>query len=122
MQRQSPQLVASAAPLGSTRARFHWSQTAIPNESNRLESRFGGMFKNNVTSTVIRGAWYLPERRQLDLLFTSGRRYVYSNVPMPVARRFAAAESKGRFYNREIRNRFPCREVGRGAWLERSAA
>ncbi len=64
-------------------------------------------------STVIRGAWYLPERRQLDLLFTSGRRYVYSEVPLAVATGFAEAESKGRFYNREIRNRFPCREVGR---------
>ncbi len=80
------------------------------------------MFKNNVMSTVIRGAWYLPHRRQLDLLFTSGRRYIYSNVPMAVASRFAAAESKGRFYNREIRNRFPCREVGREAGWERSAA
>ena len=66
-------------------------------------------------SSVIRGAWYLPERRQLDLLFTSGRRYVYSNVPMLVASRFAEAPSKGRFYNLEIRNRFPCREVGREA-------
>ena len=65
-------------------------------------------------SSVIRGAWYLPQRRQLDLLFTSGRRYVYSNVPMTVARRFAEAPSKGRFYNAEIRNRFPCREVGHG--------
>ena len=69
-------------------------------------------------STVIRGAWYLPEREQLDLLFTSGRRYVYSNVPMAVADKFAAAESKGRFYNLEIRNRFPCREVGRDADLK----
>ncbi|MBA3512340.1 KTSC domain-containing protein [Sphingomonas sp.] len=64
-------------------------------------------------SSVIRGAWYLPERQQLDLLFTSGRRYVYSDVPMAVATGLAEAESKGRFYNREIRNRFPCREVGR---------
>ena len=76
-------------------------------------------------STVIRGAWYLPERRQLDLLFTSGRRYVYSNVPMAVATELAEAESKGRFYNREIRNRFPCREVGRAGqnrMVERRAA
>ncbi len=64
------------------------------------------------TSTAIRGAWYLPERRQLDLLFTSGRRYRYSGVPMAVAREFVAAPSKGRFYNAEIRNRFPCRELG----------
>ena len=80
------------------------------------------MIRSMVPSTVIKGAWYLPQRRQLDLLFTSGRRYVYANVPMAIARRFAAAESKGRFYNREIRNRFACREVGRGAGLERSAA
>jgi hypothetical protein len=71
-------------------------------------------------SSVIRGAWYLPERRQLDLLFTSGRRYVYSEVPLAVATSFAEAGSKGRFYNREIRNRFPCREVGRDR--ERRAA
>jgi hypothetical protein len=116
MQRQTLQLVAAAAPFGSTRARFHSSQSPIRRESIGLESRCGGM----VTSTVIRGAWYLPERRQLDLLFTSGRRYVYSEVPMIIASRLAEAQSKGRFYNVEIRNRFPCREVG--ARRERSAA
>ena len=79
------------------------------------------MIQSTVSSTVIRGAWYQPRRRQLDLLFTSGRRYVYSEVPMAVASGFAEADSKGRFYNLEIRNRFPCREVG-GAQRERSAA
>ncbi|MEO5612966.1 MAG: KTSC domain-containing protein [Sphingomicrobium sp.] len=73
-------------------------------------------------STVIRGAWYLPQRRQLDLLFTSGRRYVYSGVPMTIADQFARAESKGRFYNSEIRNRFPCREIGEDPMFERRAA
>jgi hypothetical protein len=75
-----------------------------------------------VWSSVIRGAWYLPKRRQLDLLFTSGRRYIYSGVPMAVADGFAQAESKGRFYNAEIRNRFPCREVGEDQISERRAA
>ena len=79
------------------------------------------MIRSDVPSTVIKGAWYLPQRRQLDLLFTSGRRYVYSNVPMAVARGFAEAESKGRFYNKEVRNRFPCREVGRDSWERRAA-
>ncbi len=73
-------------------------------------------------SSVIRGAWYLPERRQLDLLFTSGRRYIYSDVPMAVATGLAEAESKGRFYNREIRRRYPCREDGRGLDRDREAA
>lgn len=60
---------------------------------------------------AIHGAWYLPNRRQLDLLFGSGRHYRYANVPADVARRFADALSKGRFYNSEIRNRFACTQL-----------
>ncbi|WP_246167124.1 KTSC domain-containing protein [Sphingomonas piscis] len=62
---------------------------------------------------MIRGAWYRPDQAELDLLFVSGRRYVYSDVPPEVAQGFAAAASKGVFYNRTIRNAFPCREVSR---------
>lgn len=61
-----------------------------------------------MTHPAIRGAWYLPNRRQLDLLFGSGRHYRYSNVPAEVAEHFARALSKGRFYNKEIRGRFAC--------------
>lgn len=63
-------------------------------------------------SSVISGAWYLPERQQLDLLLASGRRYRYLDVPAAIAERFVEAPSKGRFYNSEIRNRFRCRELG----------
>jgi hypothetical protein len=73
------------------------------------------------TSTVIRSAWYLPSRQELDLLFTSGRRYIYSGVPLVIAEGFAAAESKGRYYNAEIRNRFACREAGEGRESRRAA-
>ncbi len=65
-----------------------------------------------MTHPAIRGAWYLPNRRQLDLLFGSGRHYRYSNVPADLARRFAGALSKGHFYNAEIRGRFACAEIG----------
>ena len=71
-----------------------------------------------MASSVIHGAWYLKDRRELDLLFKSGRRYKYSDVPPGIATAFAAATSKGRYYNAEIRNRFACREVGQ----ERSLA
>lgn len=64
------------------------------------------------SSSVIRGAWYKPSRQELDLLFISGRRYVYSGVPMTVAQGFAEAQSKGRYYNAAIRNCFPCRKLG----------
>ena len=65
-----------------------------------------------MTHPAIRGAWYQPNRRQLDLMFGSGRHYRYSNVPADVAQRFAAALSKGRFYNQEIRGSYPCTELG----------
>ncbi len=64
-----------------------------------------------MTHPAIRGAWYLPNRRQLDLLFGSGRHYRYSNVPVDLARRFASAMSKGRFYNAEIRGKFVCTQM-----------
>ena len=79
-------------------------------ESIELVRRCGVM---TATSSVIRGAWYLPDAEQLDLLFNSGRHYRYSGVPMAVARGFVAADSKGQFYNARIRNRFPCEELGR---------
>ena len=61
---------------------------------------------------VIRAAWYQPNRRSLDLMFGSGRHYRYSNVPADVARRFASAPSKGRFYNQQIRGSYACTELG----------
>jgi hypothetical protein len=64
-----------------------------------------------MASSVIRGAWYQPDRQELDLLFVSGRHYVYSGVPLLTAQSFAEAKSKGRFYNSQIRNHFNCREV-----------
>ncbi len=64
-----------------------------------------------MTHPAIRGAWYQASRRTLDLMFSSGRHYRYSNVPAEVAEQFARAESKGRFYNREIRGHFACAQL-----------
>ncbi|MES2904700.1 MAG: KTSC domain-containing protein [Pseudomonadota bacterium] len=61
-----------------------------------------------MTHPAIRAAWYQSNRRQLDLMFGSGRRYRYSNVPAEVAEQFARSLSKGRFYNGEIRGRYVC--------------
>lgn len=64
-----------------------------------------------MTRTAISGAWYLPARNEFELLFSSGRRYRYFGVPGAVAERFAAALSKGQFFNREVRNRYRCVEL-----------
>lgn len=62
-------------------------------------------------STVIRRFHYDPGPRELFITFTTGRRYLYSNVPPEAAERFRAAFSKGRHFNARIRDRYPCREL-----------
>ena len=61
-------------------------------------------------STIIRSFDYCAERRELDLLFTTGRRYVYRDVPPEAAAAFRAAFSKGRHFNARIRGRYPFEE------------
>lgn len=62
-------------------------------------------------STVIRRFDYRPETRELEVVFTTGRRYLYSNVPEQAVSRFRAAFSKGVHFNRYIRDRYPCRRL-----------
>lgn len=59
-------------------------------------------------STSIRQARYDPETRTLSVWFVaSGRRYDYRDVPPEAYGAFRAAFSKGRFFNRHIRDRYP---------------
>ena len=62
-------------------------------------------------STVIRRFDYHADREELEVLFTTGRRYLCSDVPEEAALRFRGAFSKGVHFNRYIRDRFPCREM-----------
>jgi KTSC domain-containing protein len=62
-------------------------------------------------STVIRRFAYCPDSGQLWVEFTTGRRYVYSDVPREVADTFRTAFAKGVYFNTRIRDRYPCREV-----------
>ena len=62
-------------------------------------------------STVIRRFVYDQSAGDLWVEFTTGRRYVYSNVPSEVAEAFRGAFAKGVYFNTRIRDRFPHREV-----------
>ena len=66
-------------------------------------------------SRVIRSFAYSPERRELDVLFTTGRRYVFHDVPAEAAAAFRAAFSKGSHFNRRIRGRYRFTELSDGA-------
>ncbi|WP_157218628.1 KTSC domain-containing protein [Flavisphingomonas formosensis] len=58
-------------------------------------------------SSVIRAFNYLPDVARLEIEFLSGRRYVYLGVPADKAAALQKARSKGRFFNRHIRDHFP---------------
>jgi hypothetical protein len=57
-------------------------------------------------STIIRSFDYRPETEELEVLFTTGRRYLYSGVPPGAAAAFRAAFAKGRHFNAHIRGRY----------------
>lgn len=69
------------------------------------------MDRKQVGSSAIRVIGYAPERRLLEVEFHSGRVYRYHGVPPAVHRRFLAAESKGRFFNFEIKPGYRCERV-----------
>ena len=62
-------------------------------------------------STVIRHFAYDAPSQALDVEFVSGRRYRYFAVPEEVAKAFAGAFSKGRYFNAHIRDGFRGREL-----------
>lgn len=62
-------------------------------------------------SKIIRAFDYRPEEQALEVLFTTGRRYLYTGVPPQAAERFRAAFSKGRHFNARIRGHYPYKEL-----------
>ena len=62
-------------------------------------------------STIIRRFEYEPGERRLDVHFTTGRRYLYHDVPPDAADAFRRAFSKGRHFNTRIRGRYRFTEI-----------
>jgi KTSC domain len=60
-----------------------------------------------VESTAISEIDYDAERAKLLIRFKSGERYVYVGVPDDVHRSFVKADSKGRFFQFHVRDRYP---------------
>jgi hypothetical protein len=57
-------------------------------------------------SSVIRRFHYRPEEKALEIVFVSGRRYRYFHVPQQVYEEMRASSSKGKYFNRHVRDRF----------------
>jgi hypothetical protein len=61
----------------------------------------------DVDSTAISRIDYDAARTKLLVRFQSGEAYVYVGVPAEVCRGFVEAPSQGRFFQQEIRDRYP---------------
>jgi len=59
-----------------------------------------------VESSLLSSIGYSSDQT-LELKFRSGVTYRYFAVPEMVVEEFIAAESKGAYFNRHVRNRFP---------------
>jgi hypothetical protein len=57
-------------------------------------------------SSVFTAAAYVPVKRMLYLRFRSGEFYCYFDFPLQNYRDFLAADSKGQYFSRNIRDRF----------------
>ncbi len=62
-------------------------------------------------STIIRSFDYRPDERKLDVRFTTGRRYLYHDIPPEAAQSFRQAFNKGRHFNARIRNSYAYTEL-----------
>ena len=64
-----------------------------------------------VESSLFTFVAYRPDARQLYLRFRNGDIYRYFDVPVQVYEAFLAAESKGRYFARHIRNEFRYEQI-----------
>lgn len=70
------------------------------------------MKRDAVKSTTMRSVGYQRGRRILEIEFQSGTVYQYLEVPQEVYGRLARAESKGQYFNDEIRDSYECVRMG----------
>jgi lysyl-tRNA synthetase class 2 len=63
-------------------------------------------------STVIQSFEYDAGQRELRVVFTSGRPYVYQDVPLDIYTAMRRSFSKGEYFNEHIRDRYAFRREG----------
>lgn len=67
----------------------------------------GGMRRQAVESSTVRSIGYDAGTKVLEIEFQSGTVYQYFDVPEAVHDGFRGADSKGKYFNLEIRDEYP---------------
>ena len=65
----------------------------------------------HVSSSMMTAVNYDEDSAELDITFVGGKTYRYSEVPQEIYDGLLEAESKGEFFNGQIKDRFSYREV-----------
>ena len=66
-----------------------------------------------IESSVMTAIEYDEDAAELDITFTGGKTYRYRNVPVDIYAGLLDADSKGRFFNENIKAAFAFAEVNR---------
>ena len=69
------------------------------------------MERQPVESSSLRSVGYDAQRRELEIEFHDGTVYLYGNVPEDVCAALLQAESKGGYFNAEIREQYVYHKV-----------
>lgn len=75
-----------------------------------------------VVSSTLASVSYSADQRILDVEFCSGAVYRYFDVPTDIYSQLLEAESKGRFFNANVRNCFCYREIPSRRYIATPAA
>lgn len=71
-----------------------------------------------ISSTMASAVGYDKQRKILQIEFNSGSVYQYADVEMETWERFLASNSKGKFFNKEIKGHYPSHCLDDGTVME----
>ena len=67
--------------------------------------------KDKSPSSVIQSTKYHKSQKALRVEFLGGARYLYLGVPKSVWRGYLRSESRGKYYNAEIKSQYVCYRI-----------
>ena len=76
----------------------------------------------NMPSNALRLIAYDEVSQRLSVTFVTGRRYIYERVPKHIYEAFVISDSRGTFFNGEIRGFYEYREITRYDPLRKRSA
>jgi hypothetical protein len=84
------------------------------NSKIRTKAKNQQMKLTIVESSMIHAVGYDPKSKTLEVVFNSGRTYIYEDVPPKVYKGLMVAESKGRYMRDEILEVYSYHQLSQG--------